>query len=144
MKSTASLTGMEYFSLVSIPSSKIAVAFQWMFLRKRTTALVENGKRTDASTNVKKTSALFLKYRGDIVASFAEPWGHFSFGQSGKRMVQSAIRGREASLIQDQLEITGKDPFILVLQTLFARDSDSCESHPVDHDGHSSKYVNKA
>jgi hypothetical protein len=63
---------MEYFSLVSIPSSKIAVAFHWMFLGNRSAALVENGETTNASSKIKKPNALLSKCFRNMIVSSAE------------------------------------------------------------------------
>src|SRR3990172_11924402 len=75
MKSTASLIGMEYFSLLSIPSNKIAVAFHLMFLGNLSTALTQTGERTNRTTAIKRPAALLLKYLRDIIASSAEYLG---------------------------------------------------------------------
>ena len=63
MNLTASLIGIEYFSLVLIPSSKIAVALHGMFLGNRLAAMVDNGERTNTSptTNIEKPSFILLK-----------------------------------------------------------------------------------
>src|SRR3989304_3917370 len=75
MKLRASLSGMEYFSLLSIPSSKIAVALHWMFLGNLSTALTQTGERTNTSITIKRPTELLLKYLRDIIASSAEYLG---------------------------------------------------------------------
>jgi hypothetical protein len=66
---------MEYFSLLSIPSNKIAVAFHLMFLGNLSAALTQTGERTNTSTTIKKPTALLLKYLRDIIASSGEYLG---------------------------------------------------------------------
>jgi hypothetical protein len=61
MNPTASVTGIEYFSVILIPSSKIAVAFHLMFSGNCATALVENGETTNTSSKIKEPSAFLLK-----------------------------------------------------------------------------------
>jgi hypothetical protein len=80
MNSTASLTGMEYFSSVSNSSRKIAVALHGMFLGKRYAALADDGKNAKKSSKIKKHNLFPLKYWRDIFpAHRAIVWLHLIF-----------------------------------------------------------------
>src|SRR5882672_4435200 len=71
MNSTASLTGMEYFSSVSNSSRKIAVALHWMFLGNRCAALADDVKNAKIGSKIKKHNLFPLKYWRDIFSSIS-------------------------------------------------------------------------
>jgi len=98
MNSPASVTGIEYFSVVLIPSSKIAIAFHLMFSGKSVSALVKTGEKANTRSKIKEHSALLLKCFRNMIASSAEHLAHLCFGRSRQRsVVESCSAGYGAS-----------------------------------------------
>ena len=101
MNSMASLIGIEYFCLLSIPSNKIAVAFHLMFLGNLSTALTQTGERTNTSTTIKRPTRLLLKHLRDIIASSEEYLGRSrraageSYDRHPRRLSRLDIRPTE-------------------------------------------------
>ena len=94
MKSTASLTGREYFSFGSMPSNRIAPPVHLILLGSRPPALIANGERTHTSSKtIKRLTLLLLPYLCDTIASSAESLEHLWIGESGKRMIQDDVHG---------------------------------------------------